>query len=537
MEDPEGSVVARAGGQMATAMLLSRILGLLRDTAMASAFGLGLQADAYNLAITIPDTLFMLIAGGGLSSAFIPVFSELFYTGKKKEAWKLFSVVTTVCSAVVLVLLGLAWAFAPQIAQIMSAGKTDSHGKPLTAEIVPMITDMGRILLPGQFAFLIGSILLGTLYARKQFLAPAIAPNVYNVGIIAGAIIGSRIPGLGIYGMPWGGVCGAMIGNLVLPIMFMAKSGSSYRPSFDLQAEGVKKFFVLLAPVILGFSLPSMVQIITNFFAGQYPEGSNVVLKFGSTLMQAPSGIFGLSLAMAALPVLTQFYATNRMDLYRDQMNRTLRTVIFLGLPSGAILLALAPEIVHLLYGYGKAAKATNLSAVVEAVQIYSFSVFAWCLQPVLMRGFFSVHKTFLPIAVSTVMTLLFIISGWVCTSMHLPYMGLAWATDVCALILVVALYVMLERTVGALDRKGLSSTLVKSAASAAVMGVLAFGIARIPERLGLGGSHIIEAVTFLVVLFICAWIYYFAARALKMPEVSYFDRAMAKIQKRAGRR
>ena len=81
-------------------------------------------------------------------------------------------------------------------------------------------------------------------------------------------------------------------------VINLAKAGSSYRPSFDLQAEGVKKFFKLLAPVILGFSLPSMVQIITNYFAGQYPEGSNVVLKLGNTLMQAPSGVFGQSLAL-----------------------------------------------------------------------------------------------------------------------------------------------------------------------------------------------------------------------------------------------
>ena len=221
---------------MVASLLASRILGLLRDTVMASKFGIQLDTDSYRLAVAIPDTIFMLIAGGGLSSAFIPIFSEFIYTEREEDAWKVFSVVTTICALAVSGLIVIAWILAPQIASFMCAGKTtEILGIPLEVDkiIAPSVTQLGRILLPAQFAFLIGSILLGTLYARKQFAAPALAPNVYNVGIIVGAIAGSRA-GIGIAGMAWGGLIGAMIGNLVLPTFFMIGKGGWLKPSLDI---------------------------------------------------------------------------------------------------------------------------------------------------------------------------------------------------------------------------------------------------------------------------------------------------------------
>jgi len=517
---------------MAGSILLSRLLGMLRDTAMTASFGVTLQTDAYTKAIAIPDMLFMLVAGGGLSSAFIPVFSELLHTKREREAWKFFSVVTTVSAIAVTVLMAVAWVLAPWIAHLMSRDAVDLSGRNIGAEIQPYVLEMGRILLPAQFAFLIGSILLGTLYSRRQFLAPGLAPNVYNVGIIAGAVIGGLSP-LGIAGMPWGGLIGAMIGNLVLPIFFMGRAGSEFVPSLDLKAEGVKKFFKLLAPVIFGFSLPSVVQIITIYYGGQYPVGVNTVLRLGNTLMQAPSGIFGQSLALAAFPVLTQFFATGRMDLYRDQITRTLRTVIYLGLPASALMFALAPEIVHLLYAYGKASNDTDLGQLVAALRAYSFSVFAWCLQPVLMRGFFSVHKTFLPVAMSTGLTALFIILCEVSVRSGLSYLSIVWATNLAAVLLVIVLYVGLERSVGNLDRRGLFSTLGKSLLASVAMGAVAYGLALLARQVGLSQFRLAEFFVFLFVSTVACWIYYFVTRALKMPETSYFDRAMAKLNRK----
>lgn len=517
---------------MAGSMALSRLLGMLRDTAMTAAFGVSIQTDAYNLSVLIPDLLFMLIAGGGLSSAFMPVFSEFLHTNREKQAWKFFSVVVTFCSLAVLGLIALAWVFAPGVAHLIAADKTDKAGHNIAAQIEPLLVQMGRILLPAQFAFLIGSVLIGTLYSRKQFAAPALAPNVYNVGIILGALIGGH-SSLGIVGLPIGGLIGAMIGNLLLPVLFMVKAGSHYTPSLDLKTEGVRKFFVLLAPVILGFSLPSVVQMITMFFAAQYPAGINTALKLGNNLMQAPNGIFGQALALAAFPVLTQFFATKEMDKYRDQLSRTLRTVIYLGIPSAAMMLALAPQIVQLLYGYGRAAHEGNLGEVVNAVRVYSICVFAWCVQPVLMRGFFSIHKTLQPILLSTAMTALFIAMCFFCIGQRLPYLSLAWATDIAAVLLVIILFVALEASVGSLDRKGMIVTTAKALAGGIPMAVAAFAAFFLLSKVGLGHSRVINALAFVVVSIGAMWVYYFVTRALGMPETAYFDRALSRLRRR----
>lgn len=527
-----GAVVARAGGIMMASLLLSRILGLLRDTVMAAQFGVNIDTDAYRLAVTVPDTIFFLIAGGGLSSAFIPVFSELIHTKREKEAWHVFSVVTTLSAIVVALLIAVAWVFAPQIVMFMAEGKQfrDATGAlvPLGAAEIEKMVHMSRIMLPAQFAFMVGSILLATLYARNRFVAPGVAPNIYNVGIILGAMLGPTL-GVGIAGMSWGATIGAMIGNLVLPILVMMKLGGSFRPSIDLQNDGVRRFFKLLLPVILGFSLPSVAALITQKFASVYEEGTNTVMTLSNNLMQAPLGIFGQSLALAAFPVLAQFYATKEMDKYRFQISRTLRTVLYLSLPSSAILLAIGPQLTDLVYGYGRAASGDELERVVVALRIFTVGIFAWCVQPVLMRGFFSIHQTLRPVMIGTVMTAVFIALCWGLQGSPLGYQALPWATNVAAILLMFALYVALQKEVGSLDTPGLVMTFGKSLVGSVVMGAVAYGA----FLLYTPAQKLPLALMFLAVCAVSGWVYFFVTKALKMPETEYLDRAFKRLDRR----
>lgn len=510
-------------------LLLSRVLGVVRDSVMAGQFGTGLDSDAYKLAVSIPDTLFMLIAGGGLSSAFIPIFSELYYTGKNKEAWKAFSVIVTLCSLVVTALIGIAWMIAPVIASFMAEGKTYHTASgalvPVTPEYLAQVVRMGRIMLPAQFAFLVGSVLLGTLYARKQFAAPGLAPNVYNVAIIIGAFLGGS-SGLGIAGMPWGALIGAMIGNLLLPICFMIPQGGSFRPSLDYKAEGVKKFGQLLLPVIVGFSLPSWATLITLKFASKYSEGTNVVLSFANNLMMAPPGIFGQALALAAFPVLTQFFAEKRMDAYREQVTKTLRTVIYLTIPASTLMWALAPQIVSLIYGHGKANESGNLPAISSALRIYCLGITAWSVQPVLMRGFFSMHKTVKPVVLGSGVTILFWLMCVAARAWSSSPNTLVWASNAAAILLVVLLYVALQMDVGKLDLSGILVTSGKSLAGAVIAGTIAYSaFLAIPASLPTVVLFLLLAIVFSS----SGWAYFAVTKWLGMPESDYLARSIAK--------
>lgn len=520
---------------MASSLLLSRVLGLLRDVVVATLFGISLETDCLNIALVIPDTLFMLIAGGGLSSAFIPVFSEFIHTDREKEAWDLFSVVVTVCSIIVLGLISLAWIFASPIASFFAEDKKAMiHGQNVDfSALAPRVTEIARILVPAQYAFLIGSILIATLYARNRFVVPGLAPNVYNVGLIAGAIFG-YFTHIGVAGVAWGALIGAMIGNLLMPTVAMMRLGGHFKPSLALKTPGVDKFFRLLGPVIFGFSLPSMAQLISQKFASPYFEGANTVVKYSNNLMQAPAGIFGQSLALAIFPVLSQFYAQNRMDLYCKQIDKTLRTVIFLSVPAAIFMGALAPEIVSVIYGYGKGNSPEQLANFALFLRIYSLGIVAWCLQPVLMRGFFSIHRTLEPIVWSTGVTLLFIAMLW-STSPKGPFPGgfyaIPWITDLAFVILVFILFPKLQRQVGKLDVSGILMTFGKSLLAGLPMGLAGYGLARLlPPHL----PKALFVLAFVFLLFpISCGIYVWVTGKLGMPESEYFERGMAKFRKK----
>ncbi|MEQ1935550.1 MAG: lipid II flippase MurJ, partial [Fimbriimonadaceae bacterium] len=338
--------------------------------------------------------------------------------------------------------------------------------------------------------------------------------------------------GLGIESMAWGALVGAIIGNLVIPAWMMLREGSSFRPSLDLKTEGVSQFFILLLPILLGFSLPSMVNFITQKFASSYNQtGLNIVLSSANNLMQAPLGIFGQALALAAFPVLAEFAATNQMPKYRDQVSKTLRTVIYVGVPSGALMFAFAPQIVNVLYGYGQAAKSEKeLNDIVECLRIYSFAIFAWCVQPILMRGFFSIQKTFKPIAISTLMTALFIgLCVWA-TKTSPDYRWIPWATNVAAILLGVALFWALEREVGKLDRAGTLTTLFKSTVAgvaAAAFGFFATVLWNPLSKLGNVASLGLLSLT-------AMWIYFYITKWLDMPETAYFERALTRLNRKS---
>ncbi len=519
-----GNAVGRAGGIMVASLFLSRVLGLLRDTVIASHFGLQSANDSYRIAVQIPDLIFMLIAGGGLSSAFIPIFAEYWHTDRRKEAWKVYSVVVTICSIVAVVLIVIAWYLSPMI--------VDHYGRGYSEEVKQNALIMSRIMLPAQFAFLIGSVMLGTLYARKQFAAPGLAPNVYNLGIILGASILPGIFGFGIIGVAWGALFGAFIGNLVIPALVMLPQGWHFRPSFDVKAPGVKQFFTLLLPVILGFSLPSMVNLVSQYFASPYGVGSNTALSYANNLMQAPLGIFGQALALAALPVLSQFYAQGRMDLYRSNLNKTLRTVLYLCIPSSVLMFGMAPLIVKIIYGYGKAANdQQHLDLIANCLRIYCVAIAAWCLQPVLMRGFFSLQKTFKPIAWGTAMTLLFIVMCSLVQKSSLGIYALPWATDVAAILLVAILIKSLEGEVGRLDRLGLTRTFARGGVSAIPMGLIGYAATEIYSPHG----KLLSILWFTFAACVAAWSYYGITRWFHMPETEYVDRALKRVRGKFG--
>lgn len=525
-QHPKMPNVARAGGIMMASLFLSRVLGILRDTVMAAKFGVGIDTDAYRLAFQIPDLIFFALAGGALSSAFIPVFSEYFHTDREDDAWKLFSVVTTVMSAVIIAVIAVLWIFAEPVASLVAPGKAP--------EVIPLIAHMSRIVLPAQFAFFVGGLMFGTLYARQQFAVPGLGPNIYNIGIIFGALVLSNFLFPPIVGMSWGALIGAVVGNLLIPLWAMRKIGARFTPSFDVKHAGVRKVFVLMLPVVLGLSLPGVYGLIMQAFGSYYADGINTALDLSNKLMQAPLGIFGQSLALAVFPALSQYFAQGEMGLYRSQLAATLKTVIYITVPVSVLMWVFAGDIVNLAFAYGKAGSA-DLSALVLCLRMFSIGVFAWCLHPVLMRAFFAMQKSVTPVVLGTLTTGLFLGLALALRQTSLSYLALPLASSISALALAAALLWAISAQAGraggnTLDIAGILATFFKSAIASALVGGLCYlALMYLPTGAGLGRNA--WALGKLAIVGLGAiWIYYFLTRLLGMKETGYFDRVLRKL-------
>ncbi len=516
--------VARAGGIMMASLFLSRVLGIARDTIMAAQFGRGAMTDAYVLAFQIPDLLFFLIAGGALSSAFIPVFSEYLHTQREREAWHIFSVVTTIMALAIGLFVAAASIFALPLTELIAGGKSP--------ELMPLIAQMSRILLPAQLAFFIGGLMFGTLYARQRFVAPGLGPNVYNLGIILGAVVISHFVSPGIVGMAWGATIGAVIGNFLIPLVVMRRLGSHFTPSLDWRHPGVKKVFILMAPVVFGLSLPGVYGIIMRGFGSYFPDGINTALDLANKLMQAPLGVFGQSLAIAVFPALTQFFAQQRMDMFRAQLGRTMRTVLYITIPISVVMVVLAEDIVALLFQYGKF-KGSDTSVVAACVQMFALGIAPWCLQPVLMRAFFSIQSTVKPIVLGTLTTGIFVGLAWILHLSPLGYLGLPLASTLSATMLAVAMLFFIARDIGDIDARGLAVTAGKASLAAVAAGLVLYaGSQLLPVGSGLG-RNLWALVRLGGVGLVAGWVYYFVSRKLGMAETEYIDRALARLDRR----
>jgi len=518
--------VARAGAIMIAAQFLSRFLGLIRDSVASGQFGRGMMTDAYNLSFSIPDALFFLIAGGALSSAFIPVFSEYLHTEREDDAWHVFSVMFTFMSLLLIGFIALAWVYAYPLTYFFApeVGATERA----------LITDMSRIVLPAQYAFFIGGLMFGTLYARQIFTVPGLGPNVYNIGIIVGALAISHFVTPPIAGMSWGALVGAFIGNLVIPFFVLRKIGVKFRPSLDLKHPGVRKVFRLMAPVVLGLSLPSVFALIIQAFGTYYKsEGVNTALKYGNNLMQVPLGIFGQSLALAAFPALSQFFVQSRMDMFSDQLAKTMRLAIYLSVAVAGLFLAMPEGVIRALFEHGQWTAADTADTAM-ALRMFAIGIAAWCIQPIVMRAFFAVQKPVLPIVLGTITTFVFLGGAYWVARMGGHFMWLALAGSGAAVLLAVLLLIASRQVAPDLDLAGVGRTFVFSLGAMSIAGALLYGGQYLVPPAGTVGGKLGGIVVVLVLALVYAWIYYFLTRAFKMPETKYLDNALARLRRRS---
>lgn len=475
--------ISRAVGIISAMVLLSRLLGFVRNALIAAHFGQNKITDAYLYAFTLPDTLWMLIAGGAFSAAFVPVVTDYFTRDDEEGAWRTYSIVTTFLFVCLSVVIPLGWIFArPLVQHFVAPGFTDRAVVPGFGVVHPlsMAVQMTRIVLPAQYCFFLGTLMMSMLQARKQFLIPALGPVTYNLGIIVGGLTLSHR--LGIAAFSWGALGGALVGNLLFQIWAVRGIGARFRPSLDLGFPGVKRAGKLVLPVIFGVSLPQAAQIVNGMFVASIGSGKSI-LEYTNQLMQLPLGIFGQAIGIAVLPTLSQHAALNDRKAFRTTLNYGVRLALFLTVPASVLLIVLAQPLIAAVYQHRSFGPEDTLRAV-PALRFYALGVGAWSAQAVVARAFYARNDTWTPILCGTFVTFcVFVPLNFLLTPFfHVPgtpllTRGPALSTSLASLTNTLLLLFFATKRFGGINARRIVVSITRVLAACVPMAVAAWAI------------------------------------------------------------
>jgi putative peptidoglycan lipid II flippase len=375
-------------------VLLSRVMGFVREIYIARAFGAGWQTDAYVAAFTIPDWLNYIAAGGTASITFISIYGRFIAEKRDDEAQKTFSIILTVMGAVLLVGIVLGEIFAPQLVYLMF-----KKFSPQQFELCVFLT---RVLLPAQAFFYVGGVVSAVLLARRLFLLPALGPLVYNGGIIVGGILFSR--SLGVSSLAYGAVAGSFFGIFLINAIGAARVGAGYRPSFDVRNPAFRHWVKLSIPLMLGVSLVTLDDWILRYFAaGSLGDISR--LNYAKRLFQVPIAILGQAAGQASYPFFVRLFEEKRQQEFADSVNGSVYRVVAVSLLFSSFMLSAALPLVDLAYRRGRF---LPLDAQETATYFFWFSLSLafWAAQALYTRAYYASGNTLTPMIASSVVTL-----------------------------------------------------------------------------------------------------------------------------------
>lgn len=369
--------------------ILSRITGVVREVVISHRFGATAELGAYNAAFRVTDLLYMVIIGGALGSTFIPVFIQLWDRDGAERAWHLASAVVTWALALLALASGLLWLLAPHLVAWVYA--ESAANLELTAQII-------RLFLLSPLLLGLGGLAMAALNAQDRFTLPALAPAIYNLGIIGGTIF--LVPTWGIWGLAWGVILGAAL-YLLVQIPGLWGMGMRLHVTLGRDLAELKVIVQQLTPRLFGQAAAQISLLVTAALTTWLAFGFERLagLSFAYQLMLLPYGIFSLSLSTVAYPRLARLLAEGRHAELDASVRTTLRMIIFLTLPSTAAMMLLAVPIVRLIYQHG-AFDQTSLIYTVVPLLGYATALPAFAASEILIRAFYAMQQTWTPVLI-----------------------------------------------------------------------------------------------------------------------------------------
>ncbi|HSN93426.1 MAG TPA: murein biosynthesis integral membrane protein MurJ [Anaerolineaceae bacterium] len=451
-------------------------LGILRIMLVSRQFQLSGVLDAFNSANNIPDMLFMLISGGALAIAFIPVLSEVLTAEGREKAWKLFSNILNIALIVTVAAAILVAIFARTL---VSSKIGVAPG--FTPDQIDLTTNLMRLNLVATIIFSISGLVMSGLQTNQHFFLPALAPIFYDIGQIFGVVILApttpyqfgpvKLPamGLGVNGMVYGVIIGALL-HLLIQIPGLLRFKFKWTPVLKLSDAATKRVLKLMGPRVLSMFFIAMIFNIQDNLASRLSEGSVTALTYGWWLMQIPETLIGTAIATAVLPTLSELFASKQFDALATKIEKAGRIMLALTVPIAVVASVVLSPLVERFFGFS----AADTQRVVDVSRVFMAGIIGHSLVELFVRSFYSVQKPFFPTFGAGLTMLVFLGLGVV---LYQPFqaVGIAAANTIAYAIQAGFLFIFLRKEF----QKPIIvwPTLLRGLAGALLGGAIAFGI------------------------------------------------------------
>lgn len=496
---------------LAAASFLSRFIGIFRERIFASQFGTGDLVDAYVAAFRLPDLLYMLLVMGALSAGFIPVFSSLWQKDKER-AWKLVSTALNVLGIVLIVVSLVLIVFAPAITAVIVPG--------FSPEKMDLTTRLMRVIFVSPIILGLSAIVSGVLQSLHYFVIYALTPILYNLGIIAGAVF--LVPAYGPMGLAYGVIIGALL-HLFVQLPALWRAGFRWTRQIDWRMKELHQILRIMVPRAIGLGATQLTIIVLTSFASTVSVGALAIFHYANNLQSFPVGIIGVSFAIAAFPTLSAFAAKGDIESFVAHLSATLRQIIFFMVLLTVYFLLLRAQITRVVLGAG----AFDWNATIatgDALALFSLSLVAQAVLPLLQRAFYALHDARTPLYAALVGVAATIALAYtLVTQTTLGIAGIALAFSLGVTVQVIVLWYLLRRQVGSLREEG-SLTAIYSMLGAGIVTGIVVQVSKTLVGMTIGTETFWAVFTQLILpATIGALVYGGILYALKSPEMVGF--------------
>ncbi len=460
--DTDSQRMVRDAGVVGGVTVASRVLGLLRDAVTATLFGATPAADAFFVAFRIPNLMRQLFGEGALAASFVPVYTDILEKEGREKAGEFAS---NLFSLLVLILSLLALAgtlFAPQLVRVIALGF-----QPGT-EVFALTVQLTRWMLPYMVFICAAAMGMGILNSHRHFLAPAAAPILLNLSMIAAALLLSPVLSTPVLALAWGVLVGGVL-QILVQVIPLGRRGAIPRLGLPVLTPEVRRMAVIMGPAILGVAVYQVNILIDTLIASFLPPGSISYLWYGNRMMQFPLGVFGIALATAALPTLSAQVAQGRKDDFRSTVNFSLGLTAFIGFPAALGLMVLREPIMATLFGRG-AFTGSDVHGAALALMYYAVGLPLFIGVKILGRAFFALENTRTPFAAAGTALIVNVFLNLILMG-PMKHAGLALATSLASGVNLLILARCFTRQAGAgWFNRELRREVVASLAAAIVM-------------------------------------------------------------------